>query len=189
MKLYLASGLALSLAASSFSTPAMAQQAETLELRHQLAQEIIDRGFPEETRMDLFGGVMQQLVAQLNVAQPELAENPVVQEIVLAYQQRAIALGMATLENHMDALMEALAASYAEIYSLDELHGFHAFVTTPQGYGFLAKSSAAAGHPAFAAANQAYMNEYMAQIPQLQQELREELLTALAEAANEETAS
>lgn len=157
---------------------AQAVAADATEQRQQLAREIIANGFPEEARMDIFGGTVQRLVSQLNDAQPGLPQDPAVQEIALRYQQRAVSIGLATLEGHMDDLMEGLAISYSEIYSLDELQAFHAFIMSPQGHGFLAKSSKATGHPAFSAANQAFMNEYMAQLPDLLKEMREELTAA-----------
>ncbi len=168
---------------------AQAVAAEATEHRQQLAREIIERGFPEETRMDVFGGVMQQVVAQLNASQPQLGQDPEVQDVIQRFQQRAIGLGMQTLSGHMSDMMDGLAVSYAETFTLDELQAFHAFVMSPQGHGFLAKSSMVSAHPAFAAANQAYINEFMAQLPQLQQEFREELEAVLLAEADEPTQS
>ncbi len=183
----IACALAAPLLLLSATAPALAQDDGSASFSEttQLAREIVDNGFPEEMRMDLFSGVMQQLVSQMNVAQPQLAQDPEIQELVLRYQQRAIDLGMATLEGHMDAMMEGLALAYADIYTLDELTAFHAFITSPEGYGFLAKSSAATAHPAFADANQAYINEYVAQLPQLQGELRDELTQILSSREDE----
>ncbi len=174
--------LAVPLLCLSVPTTVYAQQVadEAVEQRHQLAREIVERGFPQESRMELFGGVMQQLISQLNVAQPQLAEDAEIQSLVQRFQQRAIDIGMDTLASHMGPIMDGLALAYADIYSLDELQAFHAFVSSPQGYGFLAKSSATTAHPAFAAANQSYINEYMAKVPQLQGELREELMELLS---------
>ena len=177
-------GLALPLLAMTMPVAVQAQAAAGSEsnanLRQQLAREIVENGFPQDTRMDLFGGVMQQLINQMNVAQPQLQDDPEAMEVVHRFQQRAIDLGMATLADHMDSLMEGLALAYADIYTYAELKAFHAFITSPEGHGFLAKSSAAAGHPAFAAANQVYMNEYMAKLPELQAELRDALIDLMA---------
>ena len=166
--------------------PAMAQEAaQPVAQELVLARQIVEYGFPPETRMDVFGAVMNQVVAQLNAATLDLADDPEISAIVTRFQNEALSLGMATLAGHMDGMMEGMAVGYAESFSLPELQALHAYVSTPEGHGFMAKTAAVNSHPAMVAASQGFINEYLGQVPALQQDLRAELTEVLERRAAE----
>lgn len=172
-------GIGLVLAApAGASAQASAAQVDQAQLI--LAREIVESGLPPEGRMDMFGGVMQQVVSQLNNARPAGAGDPKLQNIIARFQQRAIAQGMEVLGRHMDAMMEGMAIGYAEVFTPSELQALHAYVTSPEGHGFMAKSASINSSPAFMQASQGFVNEYLAGLPALQAELVAEIQAEMA---------
>lgn len=157
-------------------------QSSNIEL--QLAQEIVESGFPPETRMDVFGAVMQQVVSQLNQSMPDMQSDPEVMDIVNRFQQRVLNEGLTVLAEHMQPMMDAMAVGYSEIFTLTELQALHAYITSPEGRGFLARTATVNTHPAYVSASQVYLNEYIALVPSMQQEFRDEL-AALMQAREE----
>lgn len=162
----------------------LAAQVATTEL--QLAREIVESGFLPETRMDVFGAVMQQVIAQLNQTIPNMQSDPEMMELVNRFQQRVVSDGLAVLSGHMAPMMEAMAVGYSEIFSLTELQALHSYITSPEGHGFLARSASVNAHPAYVSASQAYLNEYVALLAAMQQEFQDEVAALMQsrEAAN-----
>ena len=87
-----------------------------------------------------------------------------------------IADGKTILRSHIPNLMNAWALSYAAIFTKEELEDILAFVSTPSGQKFFERSAAVMAEPNFAAANQAYMNEVNANLPEAQADLTERLM-------------
>lgn len=154
-------------------------------VRLDLAREIVDQGFPPEVRMDVFGGVMQQVVAQLNVAQPALQDDAGILALIESSQQRVITEGLAILETHLDAMIEGMAFGYAEAFTLEELYALRDFVSSPEGHGLFAKSAAVNSSAAYVEASQAYLNEYLAKVPAIQADLQTGIADLLASRAEE----
>lgn len=164
--------VALALAALPLSAPAAAQAAQELEL----ARAIVDRGYPPETRMATFGAAMDQLVAQMKQAvSPDLQTDPQVMALVEQFQKRVLDHGKSVMAQHMDAMMDGMAQGYVQEFSLAELQALHAYVSSPEGQGFFSRSMRVVADPAYARASQAFMQEYMAAVPDMRNEFIEEL--------------
>jgi len=147
----------------------------------QLAQEIVDQGFPEEGRMAIFSGVASQLIAQIRNSLPKLGDVPKLDDAMDRHVARSTALMEDVLADHVDDLMSGMVVAYAESFDRDELEGLHAFITSSAGQGFLAKSTVVMSHPAFAAANQRYIDEYIPRAMTLNQEFQEEVMKIVSE--------
>ncbi|MWV28093.1 DUF2059 domain-containing protein [Aurantiacibacter rhizosphaerae] len=165
---------AIAAAAITFAIPSQAFAQDTVPpaAEMQLAREIIDNGYPPETRMGMFDDVIIQLLAQMRASLPDVSDNP---EMAVAFDrhvERVRATSMEVLAGHLDSLMESMVVAYAEQFTIEELQGLHSFIMTPEGHGFLARMSEVNGHPAFAKANQAYMQDYLAKMPGLVEQLR-----------------
>lgn len=174
-RLIVAGALALalpSLAAAQDSAPPAGEM--------QLAREIVDQGFPEESRMAMFTGVATDLIAQIRQSIPGAKDDPEMMAAIDAHAERTIGVMKDVLGDHLDPLMDSLVLAYAETFSREELEGLHGFITSPAGHGFLARSAEMTSHPAFAGANQAYMADFMAHLPNLQEQLRADV-TAIME--------
>lgn len=164
--------IAFALAALPLSAPAAAQDARELEL----ARSIVEQGYPPETRMATFGAAMDQMVAQMNQAvSPDLQTDPKVMELVAQFQKRVLDHGKAVLAQHMDDMMNGVAQGYVQEFSLAELEAMHAYVSSPEGKGFFSRSMRVMSDPSYARASQAFLEEYMADVPALQSEFIEEL--------------
>lgn len=173
--------LALSQAASA---PAWAQAAPTaaasevsLQTRLALARDIIDLGMPPATREATFFKVVEQMTAQMREAslQTIKVDDPKALAILDRWLDRWVADSKPTLRSHIPALMEGWAAAYADIYTERELADIKAFVATPSGAVFFQRMQDVIGNQKFAVANQAYMNDVMARLPEAQAELMADL--------------
>lgn len=147
----------------------------------QLAAQIVEYGYPPEGRLAMFMNVADEVSGQLIAAMPNVMEDPQMRAVVERHAERISAGTRDVLEDHIDNLMEALAIAYAENFTRAELEGLHAFVSSPAGRGFLARSTAVASHPAFVKANQAYLAQYMAKLPRLQDQFMAEVRALLRE--------
>lgn len=178
----------LTAAAIAVSTPSLAwAQDENLQLsatQMALAREVIDLGFPPETRMDTMVGVADQLIGQLMASNPSLKTDPKLRAVMDRFRQRVVAVTRETLAVHIDGMMEAMAQAYAESFTAGELAALHAFVSTPEGRGMLTRMSDINSHPTYAAANQAYINDYMLRVPGLQQELMQDVADTMRESGS-----
>lgn len=182
MKFVFAAFAGLCMAASP--TVLHAQEAEeevTRPTNLQLAQEIVDQGFPEEGRMAMFSGVASQMIAQIRNSMPMIGEVPKLDAAMDRHVVRTTELMESVLADHMDDLMDGIVIAYAESFERDELEGLHAFITSPAGQGFLAKSTMVMSHPEFAAANQRYIDEYMPRAMNLNQEFQADVMRIISE--------
>ena len=162
------------------TSTAFAQDAATAQLTElQLAQQIVDRGFPDEERIAIFTGVATDMMSQIRASLPSEARKPAVDAILDAHMERVLGTMDELLAVHMDPLMAGLVTAYSETFTREELEGLHTFIMSPAGEGFLARTATMMAHPAFAEANQEYMSDFMARLPSLQQQLQTDLMRAL----------
>ncbi|WP_299192433.1 DUF2059 domain-containing protein [uncultured Erythrobacter sp.] len=163
------------------------------EVNLAIARQIVDLGFPVETREQIFFGTMDQMVAQTREA--TLRAYELEDEGAIAIMDQWVADYMEdskdVLRSHIPSLIDGLAASYAAIFTRRELEDILAFVSTPSGQRYFELSSAILAEPNFAAANQAYMNDSQALLPGAMNDLIERLRTYMAEqqAAGEQVTS
>lgn len=170
--------VALTLAVICAASPASAQDARRLEL----ARSIVEQGYPPESRVEVFGGAMTQISDQLlQTVSPDLRENAEVMELLVAFQDKLISHGKAVMSRHIDTMMDGLAHAYAAEFSTTELESLHAYVASAEGHGFLARSAGLISDPAYASASQAYLEDYMAGVPQLRDQFIKELTHLLME--------
>lgn len=143
-----------------------------------MARQIVERSFPPETREQMLHATMDQMLAQMNIAME--SSNPDMDEgaraIVQRWQNDYVSKGKVILNAHLPAMMDALAISYARIFTHEELSDILAFVSTPSGQRFMEMSQAVVAAPEFAQANQDYMNEVLAGLPAAQAKLMDELM-------------
>jgi len=143
-----------------------------------IARQIIDLGFPEERREAMFFATVDQMTMQMresvlaNIEEQDPGAIAILDEWLAEY----IADGKTILRSHIPNLMNAWALSYAAIFTKEELEDILAFVSTPSGQKFFERSAAVMAEPNFAAANQAYMNEVNANLPEAQADLTERLM-------------
>lgn len=156
---------------------------EPSPLNRQLARQIIDLGFPSDSREELFFASMDQMLLQTREATLkayDLTDDRAV-AILDIWITEYVADSKAVLRSHIPSLMEGMVASYAVMFTSDELADILAFVSTPSGRRFFELSSAIMAEPNFAAANQAYMNEMQAQMPAAMNDLVARLQRYMAE--------
>ena len=184
MKRHFASAAALLLLpvpSASFAqeaeTAADAEQVSNLEL----AREVIELGFPEETRIGSMLGVADQLIAQMRAGNPQWQSDPRLERVFDRFAARVLETTSDVLSRHIDDMMEGMALAYADSFSREELLAIREFVSSPAGRGFLTRVTNLNTHPAYAEANQAYIDEYMTYMPGLQQELLRDLTETLSQ--------
>ena len=151
-----------------------------------IAREIVDLGFPIETREAVFFATMDQLVAQirqssLQAYDLESEENAGIIVILDEWIVEYVDETKVVLRSHIPSLMEGLAASYAVMFTRQELQDIRTFVSSPSGQRYFELGSAVIGEAHFANANQQYMNEVQAQMPAAIAELRIRLEAFVAE--------
>jgi hypothetical protein len=171
----------------------MQQPTAPSEANLAVAREIIDLGFPVETREDMFFASMDQIVIQMREATLDAygIDDQGAIAILDEWTADYIAESKEVLRSHIPSLMEGMAASYAVIFTREELNDIRAFVATPSGQRFFRMSPAIIGETNFAAANQAYLNDVQAGQPIAMQDLLGRLQRYEAEknAASAETSS
>jgi len=144
--------------------------------RSALAQAIIDRAFPEETRLAMFQATADQMQAQMTQSLGNIITDEGAMAILTKWQVETLAESSLLLEQNVPLLMDAWASAYADIHTKQELEDILDFVSTPSGQAFMAKSTEVMAHPAFAAANQTYMDQtmelVMGKMPSLIQDLQ-----------------
>ncbi len=148
----------------------------------QVAREIITLGYPEAEREALFFGAMDQMVIQMREA--TLPALPTDEPEIIALLDEWVADftgdSKVLLASHIPNLMENMAVAYANIFTQEELDDVLAFVSTPSGQRFFLLSPAVISEPNFAAANQAYMNEVMANLEVAKTDFQKKLFDYLA---------
>lgn len=195
------SNLASSIAASAFFvlacvTPAHAQEqnappilvlvdTETSATAMALASQIVDLGYPEDNREELFFAAMDQTVSQMRLAvAPSLPSDDagaiaILDEWIVEYTGES----KEVLRKHIPAIMNGMTQAYAKIFTVEELTDILAFVETPSGKKFFELSPAVLGEPSFANANQKYMDETMSMLRPAQEVLMSRLQQYLADKA------
>ena len=157
------------------------------------AREILALGMPEETREQVFLATMDQMMAQVRAAMEQT--TPIDDPQVVAIVDKHLALfrndAAVILRDHLPNIMEGWARSYSVMFTRDELRDIRDFVATPSGQKFFELSPAILAESNFAEANQLYMNDVTARIPDMQDKLKADLLKyfeeAIAEAARSES--
>jgi len=155
-----------------------------------LAAQIVDLGYPEETREALFFGTMDQTVSQMRSAiAPSLPNDDpgalaILDAWILEYTERS----KQVLRKHIPAIMDGLTEAYAELFTQGELEDILAFVETPSGQRYFELSPAILGAEGFAMANQRYLDESVALLGPAQADLRARLQEYLDKASEAEAA-
>ncbi|BDI61049.1 DUF2059 domain-containing protein [Qipengyuania nanhaisediminis] len=157
-----------------------------------IARQIMDLGFPEDTREEIFFAAMDQMMIQMREAtfQAYDLEDEGAVAILDDWIAEYVVDSKAILRAHIPSLIEGMARSYAVIFTQRELEDVLAFVATPSGQRYFELSSAVLAEPNFAQANQAYMNETQAQLPGAMQDLvgrLQEYLAAQSDPASKDT--
>ncbi|RIV88937.1 DUF2059 domain-containing protein [Aurantiacibacter zhengii] len=170
----------------SLAVPSVAQAQESpaasiSSVELQLASEIIDTAYPQDTREPMFMAVSEQMEQQVmaSVIQ-QMGDLPAgARKVLHDWQATVTSQQRDILRRHIPAIMQAWAESYANIFSENELRDILTFVQTDTGRTFLMKSTDVISDPAFASANQAYIDESMA----LMQDRMPDLIRGLSEIA------
>lgn len=170
----------LSPAIASDTEPPTALASETIEevepvdpAMLELATQIVDIGYPEETREALFYGPMDQTIGQMRKSLgPYLpSDDPEAVKILDDWIVKYTAESKVILAKHIPAIMDGMAQAYAVLFTEEELRDILAFVETPSGKQFFDLMPQVMGEPGFADANQAYMDESMEKLIPAQREL------------------
>ena len=161
--------------AQDSDVPTSASSSDTRKL--DLATEIVNLGFPEAVREDIFFGAMDTMVSQIrDGAMANIpSQDPQAVAILDEWLAEWVATSKAILRGHIPALMAAQATGYAEIFTEEELQDIRAFVGTPSGQRFMQLSPSVMATPAFATANEAYVQEIYAEFPKAQAQLAERM--------------
>lgn len=149
----------------------------------ELARQIIAAGFPEDRREEVFFASMDQMLIQTREATFKAfqLEDEGAVRILDEWLADYIADSKEVLRSHIPSLMDGMAASYATIFTREELEDILTFVQTPSGKRFFELSPAILAEPSFAAANQAYMDEVQASMPAAMGDLANRIQTYLIE--------
>lgn len=143
----------------------------------QLARQIVDRGFPLEKREAMFFATMDAMMLQMREATAKQmpSQDAGAQAIVDAWANDLANRTKPKLASHVPALMDALITGYAVIFTHEELVDILAFVSTRSGQRFVELSPAVIATPAFAQANQAYLQDALSGLPEAQRDLADRL--------------
>ena len=155
-----------------------------------VAREIVTLGYLEDMREAMFFGTMDQRMDQMNSAMlAPLGDDrdEELEAIVMEWQAGWAAMAKDILRSNIPSMMDAIAVSYANMFTLRELEDILAFVSTPSGKRFFVLSPAVIAEPNFAAANQKYLDEIMAELPEAQRDLQARILEYLATQAENQT--
>ncbi|MCK0128469.1 DUF2059 domain-containing protein [Erythrobacter sp. F6033] len=184
----------IALAALIPTAPALAQEAsETVQLAEDesaspdenntialnLAEQIVNLGYPEDTREQLFFGTMDQTIVQLRQSLSGFLpqDDPEAVKIFDDWIAKYSAESKDILRKHIPTIMGGMTEAYADLFSEEELRDILAFVQTPSGKQFFDRMPDVIGSASFADANQAYMDESMASMIPAQRELLQQLKT------------
>ena len=153
-----------------------------------LARQIVDQGFPEDMREEIFFATIDQLTAQMREAslQDVSSDDEGALAVIDGWLAEYIADSKDVLRAYIPRLMDGLTLSYASIFTEQELTDIAAFVSTPSGQRFMLLSSAVLAEPNFASVNQEYMNEIQSGLPAAMQDLEGRLVEYLTDKAASE---
>ena len=159
------------------AAPASPEETSVDPVALDLAEKIVEVGYPEEARENLFYGPMDQTIVQLRRSlNPYLPQDdPEAVRILDEWIVKYTAESKTILAKHIPAIMDGMAKAYAVLFTQDELRDILAFVETDSGKQFLDRMPAVMGEPGFAAANQAYLDESMKVMLPAQRELLDQL--------------
>ncbi len=160
-----------------------ATASETSDMRLSLAADILDKSFPEETRVEMFQTITDQMESQMMQSLSGMITDENANGIIADWQERLSVKTDAIMRSHIPALMDGWVMAYAETYSEPELRDILAFVSTPSGQAFMQRSQDLISHPAFAGANQNFMDETMKTVMAEMPGLMDELITSGANPA------
>lgn len=124
-----------------------------------LAKSILEMAYPGDSHIALFQETADQMEAQMTQGLDGVMTDEGALEIVKQWQEEASVETDAVLLRSIPSLVEAWAISFAATYSKQELEDISAFVATPSGQAFMTKQTQIIAHPAFAEANQAFIEE------------------------------
>ena len=164
MRLLVAAAVALvGFPLSVSSSHAAAQEAsKEVDDKAALAVAIVDRAFPADRRIAMFEATANQIEAQMLASLSKQIDDEDALRLVEEWQLQLKPAQNELLVSHLPHLMEGVAGAYAEIFTETELRDILDFVSTDSGQAFMLKGSEIMASPAFAEANQAFMDETMA---------------------------
>ena len=150
-----------------------------------LAHEIVTLGYPENNRDAFFGGFIDAIVAQMNQAnESQLAGvDPETLDFVMQRQSDLIQEIKTVAGRHIPAMMDGLAAAYADEFEMAELSEIRDFVATPSGQAFIQRSMQLVSNPHYTAATQPYLTEIAATTQRWQADLMQEMQERAASGA------
>lgn len=160
------------------AAPVAAQSAGQADVKRALAIRIVAIAFPEDQRIAMISGVMDNLEAQM--ALPSGKGDDQISAISKKHLDILRAGIIADLDKNGHGLFEALASAYAREFTLQELQDIERFVSTPSGAAYVQRSSKLLGDPDVAAWNTAYFERIMALIEAQKEKLRTELIAHYA---------
>lgn len=166
-------------AAPVAAQPASASASED-STKMALATRIVALAFPEDQRIAMFGGAMDNLYAQMKppVDQAGDKEAAAITERHISAMRNDI---MADLKANSGGLFDAVAKAYVRAFTLQELQDIERFVATPSGAAYVQRSAAILGDPAVAEWNKAYFQRMMAMIETRKLALFDELANHIVE--------
>nr|WP_298927645.1 DUF2059 domain-containing protein [uncultured Erythrobacter sp.] len=154
---------------------AEALEAEAVSL--DLAEKIVDIGYPEDDREAIFFGSMDQMIVQMRAALGDFMPegDPEAVKIFDDWIVKYTGESKIILRKHIPSIMEGMTAAYAELFTEGELRDILAFVETPSGKQFFDRMPDVVSSASFADANQAYLDESVASMIPAQRELVKQL--------------
>lgn len=162
------------------ATPAPAPTPDAERLR--LGREIIDLGFPAKMREGMFFGSVDSMLGQLRKVQfAQFANDPAVKALLDEAIDGMVAEIKPIIRRNIPMFMDAYARAYAREFTREELVELRAFVATPTGRHFMARSTHVLEDPDFKAANEAYLRELNPIMQNGQKALLDKLLTHFRE--------
>jgi hypothetical protein len=156
---------------TQIAVPGTTVDAEALAL----GREIVANGFPQEMRVPMLSGAMDAMMKQMMAAQGPGNSDPEVRAILDRHRSQMREAMLVVVKRHIPALFDSYAYGYAREFTVEELREIRDFSATPAGQRFISRGSAILSDPAVATANQAYIKESLALIPQFREALTKDL--------------
>lgn len=128
-----------------------------------LATRIVALAFPEDQRIAMFSGAMDNIYAQMKPSVDQVGDK----EAAAITERHINAMRtdiMDDLKANSGGLFDALAKAYARAFTLQQLQDIERFVATPSGAAYVQRSAEILGDPAVAEWNKAYFQRMMAMI-------------------------
>jgi hypothetical protein len=157
----LAAGLVATLPVASSAQSAPAATADDAAKLAE-AHAILAIMFPPDKREQMFGAIMNQVVAQIDRIVPtkEVDTGDAGADAIMAkFKADTVDAATQLIKAHMPDIIEANAQAYAHQFSLDELKQIHAFAETPAGSHYMSRAASLVNDPAYVAATSALGDE------------------------------